>query len=370
MSQINTLTSIDPQTLRPSVAACDRLEKWLPPFTIRNSLPVELVLKQKQLALNAFAKSTRATYGTGLAKYHLFCDTIGLPEINRVPCTTNLMSGFIAYLSGFYSKTAIINFLASVKAWHHVNLIPYDLDEKLLSVLLRGAGRVQPLPQPRRQPLTINQLKLILMNLDPNIPEQVAVAACLSTTFFCCARLGEFTVPTVKSFSPKNHITINDVTFEQDRNFNKVTAFHLPRTKTSATGETVFWAPQETGIDPQKLLYQHLQINEPLPHEHLFSFKTEDKKLPMSRNTFLRNVHRAASLANVNFQSGHSIRIGATLEYLLRGIPFEVVKQIGRWSSNSFTLYLRQHGRILAPYIQQNPSINAEFIEYTNIALR
>ena len=52
----------------------------------------------------------------------------------------------------------------------------------------------------------------------------------------------------------------------------------------------------------------------------------------------------AADKAGVPFQ-GHSLRIGATLEYLLRGVPFEVVNHIGRWSSNSFTLYLRGLGR-------------------------
>jgi hypothetical protein len=46
---------------------------------------------------------------------------------------------------------------------------------------------------------------------------------------------------------------------------------------------------------------------------------------------------------------GHSIRIGATLEYLLRGVPFEAMKSIGRWSSDSFSKYLRKHAQILRP---------------------
>ncbi|KAH9913276.1 hypothetical protein B0H21DRAFT_669165, partial [Amylocystis lapponica] len=49
---------------------------------------------------------------------------------------------------------------------------------------------------------------------------------------------------------------------------------------------------------------------------------------------------------------GHGLRIGGTLEYLLRGRPFEVVKAIGRWSGDSFQLYLRKHAVILAPYLQ------------------
>ena len=49
------------------------------------------------------------------------------------------------------------------------------------------------------------------------------------------------------------------------------------------------------------------------------------------------------------------MRIGATLEYLLRGVPFDVVKSIGRWSGDSFKLYLRKHAVILAPYLQNAP---------------
>lgn len=84
----------------------------------------------------------------------------------------------------------------------------------------------------------------------------------------------------------------------------------------------------------------------------------------------MRNLKTASIKANIPLHSGHSLRIGATLEYLLRGVPFDVVKQIGRWSSNSFSLYLREHGRILAPYLQSKPEVNSQFIEYTNVLLR
>jgi len=54
---------------------------------------------------------------------------------------------------------------------------------------------------------------------------------------------------------------------------------------------------------------------------------------------------------------GHSLRIGGTLFYLLKGVPFDVVKMMGRWSSELFTLYLRHHTLILAPFLQNQPDI-------------
>jgi hypothetical protein len=49
---------------------------------------------------------------------------------------------------------------------------------------------------------------------------------------------------------------------------------------------------------------------------------------------------------------GHGIRIGATLEYLLRGLSLETVKAKGRWQSEAFTIYLRKHAQVMAPYMQ------------------
>ncbi|KAG2339249.1 hypothetical protein BDR05DRAFT_892094 [Suillus weaverae] len=59
----------------------------------------------------------------------------------------------------------------------------------------------------------------------------------------------------------------------------------------------------------------------------------------------------------------HGIRIGGTLEYLLRGVPFETVKTMGRWHSDSFQVYLRKHAVILAPYLQDHPLLEP-FMHY------
>jgi hypothetical protein len=69
------------------------------------------------------------------------------------------------------------------------------------------------------------------------------------------------------------------------------------------------------------------------------------------------------AIGEYNLKS-HRIRIGATLEYLLCGVPFDVVKSLGRWASEAFVSYLRQHAVILAPYIQNHPILDA-FMHFT-----
>ena len=63
----------------------------------------------------------------------------------------------------------------------------------------------------------------------------------------------------------------------------------------------------------------------------------------------------------------NTVSIGAMLEYLLRGVPFDVMKVKGRWASNAFQLYLRKHNQILAPYMQSMPPETA--LEFTRLAM-
>ena len=50
-------------------------------------------------------------------------------------------------------------------------------------------------------------------------------------------------------------------------------------------------------------------------------------------------------------------------------VPFDVVKMMGRWSSDTFTLYLHKHMVIMAPYLQGSPVLEA-FTQYTMPLLR
>ena len=48
--------------------------------------------------------------------------------------------------------------------------------------------------------------------------------------------------------------------------------------------------------------------------------------------------------------TGHCFRIGGTTGFLLSGVEVEIVKKMGRWSSDSFKLYWRNIGGIIGKY--------------------
>ncbi|TFK20376.1 hypothetical protein FA15DRAFT_720654 [Coprinopsis marcescibilis] len=209
-------------------------------------------------------------------------------------------------------------------------------------------------------------------HLNPDDLLHVAVYACLTTTFYSAARLGEFLPKTLDCFKPETHVKPSDVHTDTDRQGLESTVFHIPRTKMSTTGEEVSWSRQDGVTDPEAALEAHMRVNNPPETGPLFAYRytylTKGKKIPktmyraLTRNKFLEVINELARVAGMEALKGHSIRIGATLEYLLRGTPFDVVKVKGRWASDAFLVYLRKHAQILAPYMQAHSAQNEEFI--------
>jgi hypothetical protein len=183
--------------------------------------------------------------------------------------------------------------------------------------------------------------------------------------FYCIARLGEFTVKTVKSFNSNKHISRRGVSEVTDCHGHPIMKFHIPSTKTAPiASEDTFWAEQDGPTDPKAVLLNHFWVNSASDNSHLFAWKHPKGIRPLSKKELIKCVAAVALIAGLPDLKGHGLQIGGTLEYLLRGIPFNVVKSMGRWSSDTFALYLRDHALILAPYIQASPALEP-FMHYT-----
>ena len=182
--------------------------------------------------------------------------------------------------------------------------------------------------------------------------------------FYSAARTGEFTLPALNSFDPMQHVKPSDISKRWDRKNLEVTVFRIPKTKCASEGEDMFWSCQDGVTDPKAALDNHLRINDPSAEGLLFAYRHSRGLRPLTKKVFLERINAIAVLLGEQSLKGHGICIGATLEFLLRGVPFDVMMSLGHWSSDSFTLYLRQHAAIIAPYIQDH-LILEEFTRYT-----
>lgn len=362
-----------PSALRPHCLARDRLRLWTPAAsrsrTDHTGSPVELsdsdVDRILQVIAHSHAPNTRECYGSGLLVFHIFCDSRNIPESQRCPASSILVLAFLAGCAGMYSGKTLENYFYGIRAWHLLHGLPWSVDQAQASLTLEDAKSLSPPSSSRtkRAPFTISSLLGIHSALNLTTPLHAAVYACLTTSFFTIARTGEFTVPSLKAFDRTTHVTVGDIRHDVDRHGFCVTVFCLPRTKTSPTGEEVYWASQSGLADPRAALTNHLAINRPSSSDALFSWRHKSGLRVLTRGAFLKCLKEASARCGQGDLKGHGIRIGGTLEYLLRGVPFDAVKTMGRWSSDAFVLYLRKHAIILAPYLQDQPVLEP-FMRY------
>ena len=364
-----------PSPLCPFCPARERLKSWKP-LNSRpqrgNHLPLlskDDLSRIESVVAHAWANSTKETYGSGLLVYHVFCDSKNIPEDQRAPASAILISSFLSNLAGSYSSAAVTNYLQGVRAWHIIHGLDWSIKDDEVDALLKASASLAPpsLKRKPREPYTVEIIIAIRRHLDLDMPLHAAVFACLTTTFYATARVGEFTVQTLEAFHPEQHVKLKDVRQDRDRQGREITNFHIPRTKATPQGEDVNWARQDGPSDPDSALKNHLRVNNPLPDSPLFAYKDKRKQAlkPLTRSKFLSTLSLAIKAAGMKPLSGHGIRIGSTLEYLLCNVPFDVVKIKGHWASDAFLLYLRRHAQILAPYMQAVPELHDSFLRFT-----
>lgn len=356
--------TLAPSALRPHCLARERLLRWQPPPSANASTGSPLDRRRVfDVAAHAWSENTRQTYGSGLLIFHAFCDANAIAEDTRAPADRALVSLFIANLAGSYSVSAITNYIAALAAWHTLHGLSWCTNEAEVMILIKGAARLAPARKALRPPFTVSMLSAVLSQCSQTVPVDCAFAAALTTCFWGTARLGEIVIPKQGAFDCAKHPTPAHVHTRQDARGNLLTSIHIPSTKAAQLdGEDIYWAPQPGILDPAAAMKRHLAVNSPSPTTHLFAYRTASgNSHPLTRNTFLSRLKSAALAAGVTIPTGgHSIRIGSTTEYLLRGIPFDVVRAKGRWKSDSFYLYLRHHADVIAPYLQANADALAE----------
>ena len=223
--------------------------------------------------------------------------------------------------------------------------------------MLKGVAKLAlpTIKQDKHEPITIQMISLIKDKLDHTNPFNIAFLTCLIMIFYTATQVGEFTTRKLDAFDPTEHISHREVHDNTDCNGLHTKVFTIPWTKSSSTSKEVHWAKQDGPTDPLEAFNRHIKINDPSASGPLFTYKGPKGHQSMTHQSFVICLNKATQAAGLNCIHGHGIHIGATLEYLLHGIPFDMMKVKGRWASNTFQLYLKKHNQILAPYMQSMP---------------
>ena len=197
-------------------------------------------------------------------------------------------------------------------------------------------------------------------------PFHVALWAVATTTFFGCRRLGmpmsyysdsvfspllgKTAVKNATAFNPLYHVTrATAPTFRDLANGSSSASIHIPWTKTTKhDGALIIITSRSHEFCPIAALRNHLNINcNAPPTISFFGFRANNSWSHMFRDSFLVFVTTIWFEASMDHISGHSFRIGGTVELLLAGVPPEVVAATGGWTSLAFLLYWRRLEEII-----------------------
>ncbi|KAJ7760576.1 DNA breaking-rejoining enzyme [Mycena metata] len=300
---------------------------------------------------NAWARSTMEKYVNNLAHFHAFCDTESIPHHLRLPASEFLLCAFAASFAGTHAGSTVENKLSAVRAWHILNNRRYNGGLRL-NYVLKGVENLAPDSLPPRPPVTLEMIRFLAENLDFTNPFDCCVFAAAVVAFWGQCRLGELLSATERSFDPEVTPVVSHVGPSCTRGGSRT--LHLPNTKTRGKkGDDVFLSRQRGAADPVDALNAHIAANHLLPGDPLFSYRARSGGiLALTKRKFLARCNEVWSKFGLPRLTGHCFRIGGTTELLLAGVPPDIVKLMGRWSSDAFLRYWRALHRIAPPYVE------------------
>jgi hypothetical protein len=182
-------------------------------------------------------------------------------------------------------------------------------------------------------------LQQLFDGLDLTKPLDAAVAACALLAFWGQCRLGELLSTSSSDLSTTSRPARSHFT-HSTRSIGTHT-LALPRTKTNRNGEKVVLTPRSDSLDPISRVRSHFTANNLPDNLPLFAYATPSGPRMLTKAAFLSRCNQVWTAAGYPRTTGHSFRIGGTTELLTSGVPPDVVKSMGRWSSDSFLRYWR-----------------------------
>jgi hypothetical protein len=302
-----------------------------------------------QALQNAWADSTFKHYTGAIKQYILFCDTEQVPQHLRFPADEFVLCAFAASSFRRHAGGTPRSRISALKAWHIAHNVEWKGSSRLRYVL-SGVQNVTPRSskRPPRPPISGTMLTQLIENLDLNLPLDTVVAACAATAFWGQCRLGEL-LPS--SSSPSSSLPTRSH-FKRSRRNPLSCTLHLPSTKTHRHGQSVILVDQRDPINPITLLKTHIRVNAVQKHDHIFSYNSACGRISLSKTRFLKRCNEIWSRLGYPRTTGHCFRIGGTTELLVAGTPPDVVRVMGRWSSDSFLRYWRSLDDIVPLHIR------------------
>ena len=299
---------------------------------------------------NGWADSTIRRYSGAIDQFIGFCGSEGVPDHLRFPAYEFILCAFAASSIGKHARSTAQRRLAALKAWHIAHNLEWKGSSRL-RYILNGIHNLAPKgsKHPPRPPINAKMISQLVHRLDLNSPLDSAVAACATIAFWGQCRLGELLPSSLSSLLSVPFPTRSD--FRRSVRNPQSCTLHLPCTKTHRHGQEVVLVDQCLSMNPISLLENHFRVNNMPEDTHIFAYASHDGFSSLTKPVFLQRCNEIWKLLGYPHTTGHCFRIGGTTELLVAGVPPEVVRATGRWSSDSFLRYWRSLEEIAPQYV-------------------
>ena len=216
-----------------------------------------------------------------------------------------------------------------------------------LEYVLSGIKQVQArsaAPLKPRLPITPELLAHIrsVWLKAPWQPDHIMLWAAACVGLFGFLRTAEFTVPTLQSYDPEVHLSLQDVAI--DSHFSpSVVRLRIKQSKTDPLRQGVDIILGATSICtticPVQAILHYLEVCSPAPGP-LFMFQLGS---PLTCSALVS--HLQAALQSAGFSpaayTGHSFCIGAATMAAKCGVEDSLIQTLGRWKSAAYLAYIK-----------------------------
>ena len=317
---------------------------------------------QRAFFMSGSIDSTSAsTYSSGFQSYWAFCRRHAFD----LEPTVDTLSFHIAYMAKQdnpvtkkpISARTISSYLSGIAN----TLEPYYPDIRkirrhpFIIKTLRGAGKMQGLPVVRKRALEDHNIATLVRVFGTTADHDslLFLTICL-TLYHGLMRLGEIVQPdTIVHRNWRKVIRRHSVKLVSNASQDSY-EFTLPAHK----GDPLFHGSsiviqRRTGlVDPKSFFERYLRSRDSICDILPNLWARADGTIP-TRSWFL-SILRTIFPKDV---AGHSFRSGGATHLALMGVPDDKIKAIGRWSSDTFRVYIRKNPVVLMALVSRKTSL-------------
>ena len=324
-----------------------KLPRSRPP---RETWSHERLLRERAIAIaSAVEPGSSLSYSSAVKSYFNFCSSHSLP----LEPTPNSLSFFTVYMAHHIKPKSVSSYLSGICN----QLEPFFPDVRshqrhwLVTKTLAGCRKMLPSTTSRKRPITRTELADVAQRYMPpaSLDDALFLAILLTGFHDGLLRLGELTWPDNKSLCDYRKVIMRSTVRVHPKSYE----FILPGHKADRLFEGSKILIQSTNLadDAWGPFTTYLALR-----DHHFPLRPElwikqDRSVP-TRAWFLQRFHQHFS-GNVG---GHSLRAGGATALAEAGIPPHMIQTIGRWSSDAFQIYIRQHPVLLATHLYGSSS--------------